>query len=761
MTGFLHENEFSRTTFLKGGGALIVGFSLAGAGLGADAASAQYEPDKSQVDSWLTINPDNTATLKTSHIELGNGLTTGLLMVMAEELDMSMDQVRHSQWDSDILVDSGLNGGSTAIQSAAGPPVRAAAASAKQTLLGLASKQLGVAVSSLAVSKGVVSGGGKSVTYGQLVGGKLLNTKLSAPTLNPGQGISKPVGQYALVGTRVPRVDIPDKITGRYTYVHNVRVPGMVHGRVVRPRGQGTYGAGAKIVSVDSSSIKHIPDVTVVRDGDFIGVVAPREYDAIQAAAQLKVKWSLPASLPGSGNLWSQMRSQDSAGKAPARLMIDQGNVDAALKSAAKTVSASYKYHYNGRMPIGPCCAIADVTPSRVTIYSNSQAVEVVVPTIAAELGVDPAKVRSLFYEGASSFGATQSLDVARAAAVMSRAVGKPVRIQLMRWDEHGWDNYGQAHLIDMRGGIDAAGKIVAYDHTAIGQPSSSQFNGLGTAPDLTTELRHAPYTYPVPGVFSANTPNTGPMYDVANKRVASKTLPLMEGYLRVGALRDPQGPQTSFASEQFVDELAYAAGMDPIEFRRKNISDDRWLTALNAAASAAKWEPRAANSVKQSGDVVSGRGFGFGRHGTAAYAAAVVEIEVNKKTGKIVAKQMYLGMDAGLSVNPGLVENQMSGAAIQGLSRALWEEVGFTKTNVTALDWISYPILRFKDHPAVTLALVQRTDQLPLGTGEPMTTPIAPAIANAFFDATGVRIREAPMTPARVRAVLKAAGVS
>jgi CO/xanthine dehydrogenase Mo-binding subunit len=761
MTGFLHERELSRKTFLKGGGAMVVGFSLAGAGLGASAANAQYEPDKSQADSWLTINPDNTASLKTSHIELGNGLTTGLLMVMAEELDMSMDQVRHSPWDSDILVDSGLNGGSTAIQSAAGPPLRAAAASAKQTLLGLASKQLGVPVSSLSVDKGVVSGGGKSVTYGQLVGGKLLNAKLSAPTLNPGQGIAKPVAQYRLVGTRVPRVDIPAKITGQYTYVHNVRLPGMVHGRVVRPRGQGTYGTGAKIVSVDESSIKHIPGAGVVRDGDFIGVVAAKEYDAIQAAAQLKVKWDLPASLPGSGNLWKQMRTQDSTGKAAARLMIDQGDVDSALKSAAKTVSASYKYHYNGRMPIGPCCALADVTPSRVTIYSNSQAVEVVVPTIAAELGVDPAKVRSLFYEGASSFGATQSLDVARAAAVMSRAVGKPVRVQLMRWDEHGWDNYGQAHLIDMRGGIDAGGKIVAYDHMAIGQPGSSQFNGLGTAPDLTTELRHAPYKYPTPGTFNANTPNTGPMYDVANRRVGSKTLPLMEGYLRVGALRDPQGPQTSFASEQLIDELAYAAGMDPIEFRRKNISDDRWLTALNAAASAAKWEPRVANSVKQSGDVVRGRGFGFGRHGTAAYAAAVVDVEVNKKTGKITAKQMYLGMDAGLSVNPALVENQMSGAAIQGLSRALWEEVGFTKTNVTALDWVSYPILRFKDHPAVTLALVQRTDQLPLGTGEPMTTPIAPAIANAFFDATGVRIREAPMTPARVRAVLKAAGVS
>jgi nicotinate dehydrogenase subunit B len=761
MTGFLHEQELSRKTFLKGGGALVVGFSLAGAAFGASAARATYEPDKGQVDAWLTINPDTTAVLKTSHIELGNGLTTGLLQIMAEELDLSIDQVRHSPWDSNVLVDSGLNGGSTAIQKSAGPPLRAAAASARQSLLGLASKQLGVPVSQLSVAEGVVSGGGKTVTYGQLVGGKLLNTPLVAPTLDPGQGISKPVAQYKLVGTRVPRVDIPAKITGEYTYVHNVRVPGMMHGRVVRPRGQAAYGTGAKIASVDESSIRHLANVQVVRDGDFIGVVAPHEYDAIQAAAQLKVKWDIPPALPSSGDLVKQMRAQDSAGKAPALLQTNEGNVDAALKSASKTVSASYLYHYNGRMPIGPCCAVADVTPSGVTIYSNSQAVEVVVPTIAAEIGVDPAKVRSLFYEGASSFGATQSLDVARAAAVMSQKIGKPVRVQLMRWDEHGWDNYGQAHLIDMRGGVDANGKIVAYEHMAIGQPGSSQFNGLGTAPDLTTELRNAPYKYPKPGAFSANLPNTGPMYDIANRRIGSKTLPLMDGYLRVGALRDPQGPQTSFASEQLIDELAHAAGMDPVEFRRKNISDDRWLTALNAAVSAAGWKPRAANSIKQTGNVVTGRGIGFGRHGTAAYAAAVVEVEVNKRTGKITAKRMFLGMDAGLSINPGLVENQMSGAAIQGLSRALWEEVGFTKKQVTALDWVSYPILRFKDHPAVTLALVQRTDKLPLGTGEPMTTPIAPAVANAFFDATGVRIREAPMTPARVRATLRAAGVA
>jgi CO/xanthine dehydrogenase Mo-binding subunit len=250
-------------------------------------------------------------------------------------------------------------------------------------------------------------------------------------------------------------------------------------------------------------------------------------------------------------------------------------------------------------------------------------------------------------------------------------------------------------------------------------------------------------------------------MYDVANKRLTGKTLPLFKGYFQNGALRDPAGPQTSFASEQMMDELAYAAGMDPIAFRRLNISDQRWLGVMNAAVSAAGWQPRVANSVKQTGDVVTGRGFGFGRHGTAAMAAGVVNIEVNKKTGVIRVLHTYNAMDAGLAVGLELVENQMTGASIQGISRALYEEVRFNKSRVTSLDWISYPILRFKDHPAVTNVIVQRTDQIPIGVGEPATTPMASAIANAFFDATGVRIREAPMTPARVRATLKAAGVA
>ena len=754
MTGSIPEKEFSRRTLIKGGGALIVGFSLAGA-VTVGKASAAYLPDVTQVDSWLTVNGDNSVVLKTSHIDPGNGALTGFLMVAAEELGVDMSQIKHSMWDTNLIVNSGSTGGSTAIQNTS-PNVRAAAAYARQALVQMASTQLGVPAASLSVSSGTISGDGQQITYGALVGGKLINASISSAQLNPGAGISVPISSYKIVGTPVQRVDIPAKVSGAYTYVHNIRVPGMLHGRVVRPRGQGPYGFGAPVVRVDPTSIKDIPGTQVVQSGNFLGVVAPREYDAIQAAAQLKVTWKESNTLSGSGNLWGAYRAQDSAGLAPAKVSAQVGNVDSAIAGAAKTVSATYMYHYNGHMPIGPCCSVASVTPTSATIWSSSQSIEGIVTSLASTLNMPVSQIRAFWYEGASSFGPGNAyVDTARAAAVMSQLVGKPVRLQLMRWDEHGYDGYGPAQLMDMRGGIDGQGNLVAYDYTQIGQP--------GTSLDTTDELRGVPY--PTPGSLTPNAPNTGPMYTNStsgNYRTTGKTTQLLGATsFHDGALRDPQGPQTVFASEQLMDELAYAAGMDPIAFRRQNISDPRWLGVLNATAQMANWQSRVANSVKQSGSIVTGRGFGFGRHGTAGMAGGVAEIKVNKKSGKITATQLHVAMDVGYAVNPGLVENQMVGASTQGLSRALYEEVAFTKTHVTSLDWVTYPILRFADHPAVNVQVISNPANLPIGAGEPATTPWSAAVANAFFDATGARIREAPMTPARVRAVLKAAGVA
>ena len=492
MTGLLHEKEFSRKSFVKGGGALIVGFSLAGSGLAGAASAASpsaagYLPNVNQVDSWLTINPDNTATLKTSQIETGNGISTGFLMVLAEELSMGMGQMHYGGFnkasvdvvDTYVAVSSGSEGGSNAM-SGTGPKVRAAGALAAQALLNLASTNLGVPVANLSVSGGVVSGGGKSVSYGQLVGGQLLNVALSPSSLQQGVAPAKPVASYTLVGTSAPRIDIPEKVTGVYTYVQNVRVPGMLHGRLIRPRGQGAYTYNSDIAaSVDASSIAHIPGAKVVQVGNFVGVVAPEEYDAIQAAAELKVVWNTNSILPGTGNLWDHYRTEDAAGNVPAAINTNVGNFASAIQGAAHTVSTTFKYHYQGHTPIGPACAVADVTPTGATIWSNTQNVEGLVTDVTAALGPNypPQSVRVLFYEGSSSYGnGGVAFDAGEGAAVMSQAVGKPVRLQFMRWDEHGWTHFGPAIMTDMTAGIDANGNMVAYQVTQFTQPGTSLY---------------------------------------------------------------------------------------------------------------------------------------------------------------------------------------------------------------------------------------------------------------------------------------------
>jgi CO/xanthine dehydrogenase Mo-binding subunit len=397
---------------------------------------------------------------------------------------------------------------------------------------------------------------------------------------------------------------------------------------------------------------------------------------------------------------------------------------------------------------IGPSCAIADVRGGNATILCSTQAPYSARSSIATTLGfTDPKMVRLQMFEGSGCYGHSCYDDAAHAAAVMSQAVGKPVRVQFMRHDEHGWDNYAPAQVTDVRAGIDANGKLVAYDYTGY-------FHGwmsTETTQELLGQKVATPY---VP----SDTENTGAQYAIANRKVATKAIPsLNSGFPKGVWMRAPGAPQALFASEQVIDELAVAAGQDPIAFRKANVSGDRWAGVLDAAAKASNWTPRVANSQKQSGTLLTGRGIAIGGF-SGTYTAILAEIEVNTKTGKITAKHLYGAQDAGLTVNPGLVENQIEGCLVQGCSRALVEEVKFSKSNVTSLDWTSYPVLRFKDAPNVTPIVVQRTDLPSSGSGEPTTAGVPAAIANAFFDATGVRVRQYPMTPAVVRAALKAA---
>jgi CO/xanthine dehydrogenase Mo-binding subunit len=823
MTEIL-DKELSRKSFLKGTGALVVGFSLAGAGLAGRASAAAspdgYLPDDTQVDSWLKITPDNKAMLMTSEVEVGQGTTTGFLMVVADELDMDMSQVLYgssikdragnqaiSRTDTWIVLSTGGIGGSQSTVRTS-PKIRAAAVAARKKLLELASAHLNVPVANLFVSKGVVTGNGRSVSYGELVGNKLFNVKITTPHLNPGEAPAKPLNQLKLVGTRVPRVDLPAKITGSFVYTSGVNLPGMLHGRWVR-RGQGSYGTAgfAKPLAVDRSSIANLKNVRVIHEGDFVGVVGPNEWEVIQAAQKLKVTWTDSGILPGHASLWKHYRDMDTAGKIPARITAQGGDFDAALKAATKTVSASFQYPYNGHIVIGPACFLADYVHAggpdkdRVTIISNTQNVQNSVTDLQEFLGLkSPKQVRQIYYEGSSSFGnGYPYFDIAEAAALMSRSVGKPVRLQLMRWDEQGWMKNGPAIMTDIRAGIDAKGFMTAFEATQF-VPVGSRVAGatramLGEAQEAsssagtntenlapmyrvaqtasgTSQTRHITsetQTKPSPGMGSAF-PGITPLQGVSGYRLIAKSITPEVGIFQTGPLRAPSGPQTAFASEQVIDMLAEQARMDPFTFRVQNMRTDtfgedwegsRWVGVLTAAVDAAKaggYVPHVPASSLQSGNVVTGWGIAIGTH-HEPYAATVAKVTVNKKTGKITVNHLWGSQDSGFAVNPGLLENQMVGNLIQATSKVLHEELRFDRNRVTSTDWVTYPILRFVDAPTVTPIVVNRRDRPPIGAGEPPIVPTGAAIANAVYDATGVRMTQAPLIPARVRGFLRNAG--
>jgi nicotinate dehydrogenase subunit B len=730
-----------RRDFLKAGGALVVGFHFGDALKGQERGSTAGPPDPKQVDTWLAIHADNTATVFIGFAELGQGNSTSLLQIASDELDLDMSQIKTVRLDTNVTPNQGGTYSSASIQRG-GPQLRTASAEARQALLRMASKKLDGPVEKLEVAKGIVTVKGnpkQSVTYGELVGGKLFHVPFTgtAPVKSP--------AEYKVVGTRVRRNDIPDKVSGRYVYMQHARMPDMLHGRVVRPRGQRAYGAGAKVLEIDEASIRNIAGARVVRRGDFVGIVAEKEWDAVRAARQLKVTWDSTATLPGNAGLHGQMR----AAKTTDHVVREAGDVNAAFGSAPHVASQVCRGPYQAHAPFGPNCALADVKPDSALVMCSTQDVYGTRNSLSRLLALPAEKVRVQYNEGSGTYGHSCYDDVAQAAALLSQLAGKPVRLQFMRWDEHGWDNYGPAHVGEVRAAADAGGKLVAYEyhgwqHGWVGVETSAQLTGVPV-----TE-------FPAGAVMGVSALNCGGMYAIPNLRLISHMVPAKD-YLKGGWLRSPLDLSFSFASEQAIDQLAYLAGLDPHEFRQRNIADARWRGVLDAAAEAANWKPGRAGANWSNGTVVTGRGIGVGTH-LASYGAAVADIEVNKETGRVVARHLYGAIDAGQVVNPAFVENQISGQLVQTASRMFKEEVQFSTTNVTSLDWSSYPILRFEEAPEVTAVVVQHLDQRSTGAGEEVMAAAAAAIANAFFDATGVRMTEYPFTPARVLAALKRA---
>ena len=746
-----------RREFIKAGGALVIGFGLrdqlsaqATSGLQARGAVAG-PPDAKQIDTWLAIHADNTATVYVGFAELGQGASTALLQIAAEELDLDMGQIKSVRLDTNVTPNQGGTYSSASI-ARGGPQVRQAAAEARRALLGMASKRLNVPATSLSVSKGVVSAsdGSKRVTYGELIGDRRFDLPFSetAPVKEP--------ATYRVVGTRVVRRDLPDKASGSHVYMQHVRVPGMLHGRVVRPPGQRAYGVGAKVASIDEASIRDIPGARVLRRGDFISVVAENEWDAVRAARQLKVTWEQTSALPGSEKVYERMR----AAKTTEEVVVERGNVAAALTSGAHVVTQVGRAPYQAHAPFGPNCALADVRPDAALIMCSTQDVYATRRTLAALLKLPQESVRVQYYEGSGTYGHSCYDDVAQAAAFMSQDAGKPVRVQFMRWDEHGWDNFGPAHVGEVRAAADANGKIVAYEyhgwqHGWSGTEASAQLAGTPVGEFIPAQAM---------GVQGVNRLTCGGQYRIPSLKLVNHKLPVTE-YLKAGWLRSPLDLSFAFVSEQAIDQLAFLLKIDPYEFRRSNIADDRWLGVLDAAAKAANWTPStrpegnrgASPKTSPSARTVTGRGIGLGTH-LQSWGGAVADIDVNTATGQVVIKHLYAALDAGLVVNPAIVESQIRGQLVQTASRMLHEEVTFDTSTVTSVDWASYPILRFEECPEVTPIVVQRINERSLGAGEEVMAAAAAAIANAFFDATGVRMEQFPFTKPRVLAALRRA---
>jgi len=740
----------SRRALLQGAGALVVAVNLPAVAAG-EAGKPALAAD--QLDSWIAVRGDGGILAFFGKMDMGQGVDVAIGQIVAEELDVPFARVEVVMGDTATSVNQGGASGSTGIQRG-GIALRNAAAEARRVLVEMPAAQFGVPADRLSVSDGVVSDGTRQITYGDLIGGRFFNLglqwngKIGNDLVATGQAKPKPPSAYKTVGRSFPRNDIPAKVFGRMDFVTDVKLPGMVHGRMIRPP-----VAGAVPAAVDEGSVKDVPGARVVWDKGFLGIVADREWDVIQAAQRLAVTWSeVKPPFPAHDALYDHIRQ---APVVKRQVEVENGAIDPVFASGARIVAAEYEWPFQSHASMGPACAVADVRDGAATVWTGSQKPHFARDGVAASLGLPQEKVRGIWVIGPGSYGRNDAGDTAIDAALLSQAVGKPVRLQGMRHEGHGWDPKGPASIHRARAALDGDGTVIAYEFVSKGfSRIDTDTNEADPRHSLAGHLRGLPLN-PLQG-FGVPAES----YGFANKRMAWETVaPLLDraSPLRTAHLRDPVGPQIHFASESFIDELAVAAGADPVEFRLRYLTDTRDREIVKAAAERAGWEPRPAGPRDQGkSDVASGRGIAFvQRSGTVV--AVVAEVEIDRSSGKVWPRRWVVAHDCGLIVNPEGLRHCIEGNIVQGTSRALWEEVQFDAKGVTSVDWMSYPILDITEAPeAIDIVLVNRPELPPQGAGEPSTRPVAAAIANAIFDATGIRLRRVPFTPDRV----KAAGV-
>ena len=755
-------NPINRRTFLKTGGALVVTFSLAPESLFSqrlDGASSN------QLDGWLSINADGSVTAFTGKCELGHGLYTAQTQLVAEELSVPLNRVKLIQCDTEITPDQGTTSGAQSHPTNFNQGSLAlACATARETLTRLAATRLGIPADQLSARDGIISAKSdatKNVSYGEIIGGKKFNLTLDT------RAKRKPASDWTILGTPVPRIEIPAMATGEFEYVHNVRVPGMLHGQVVRPP-----AVGSSLISVDENSVRDLPGVVkVVVKKNFLGVVAQKPWQAIQAANKLKAVWTPGAGLPKHSEIHDYLRNNK-----PTRdtFAVNSKDIDEKLASAAKVMKATYLYPYQMHGSIGSSCAVADVQNGKATVWSATQAVYPLRSTMAMVLGLQLENVHIIFKMGSGCYGCNGADTVSYDAALLSQAVGRPVRVQLTRKDEMAWENYGLAFAIDQRIAVDEKGTIVAWDYEAW-SPTLGNRPGMTNPGNVVSGFLAG---FP-PAAFAARTPapdpanfannnNAVPSYvtgtvngksggtgNVPSERVLSHDV---VSPFWTGPLRSPARLQNTFAHESFIDEVAAEVKADPVEYRLRHLSDPRLMDVVKRAAKAANWDTRPSprNGARRSG-IASGRGIACVLYeGDNGYCAIVAEVDVHQDTGRVAVKRLVIANDVGPISNPDGLRNQLEGGALHGISRTLNEEVMWDDQKVTSIDWRTYrPLPVGAEIPKIETVLINRPDAHAAGAGETAVTVTAAAIGNAIFDATGARIRQIPFTPERVKAAL------
>jgi CO/xanthine dehydrogenase Mo-binding subunit len=764
MTRIEKSAYFSRRALLKAGGALVVSigapvtFEFAQADDATTAMSVAVKPalTPDQLSSYVAVNADGTIAAYFGKMDMGHGIAVAIGQMVAEELDAPFSSVKVAMGDTATSVNQGGASGSTGVQEG-GKQMRLAAAEARRVLIEMAADKLGMPADQLEVTNAVVHGKSdpaKKVSYSELVGGRYFNVplawngKIGNPLLAPGKATPKDPKEYRVIGQPIKREDVAPRVFAQMDFCTDVKVPGMVHGRMIRPA-----IAGAVPVKVDESSIKDIPGAKVVWNQGFLGVVADKEWDAIKAMRQLKVEWSdAKPPFPNQATAIydyirnAPVRKKEVAGKTT-------GDVEAAFKTAARVIEAEYEWPFQSHASMGPACAIVDIKDDQVTLWTGSQKPHFTRDGVANILGVKPDKVHGIWIPGPGGYGRNDAGDAAMDAALLAKAVGKPVRLQYMRDQGTGWDPKGPASIHRARAAIDASGKVIAYEFMSKGLPrvdvNSNESQPYDTlAGQLTGVALKSGDGFAVPQES----------YGFDNKLTYWETVaPLLDrgSPLRTSHLRDPVGPQIHFASESFMDEVAAALNMDPVAFRLQYVKDPRDIAVIKAVAEKAGWQPRPSPRKDQAGAKVSGRGFAYVQRGPTR-VAIVAEVDVDRSTGKIWARKFTVAHDCGQIINPDGLRHAIEGNVVQGISRTLWEEVKFNSKNVTSVDWLTYPILDITEMPEVIESvLIDHPEIEPSGAGEPSTRPVAAAIANAVFDATGVRIRRVPFSPENVKSAL------